>query len=821
MEWDRIEPAVRASLVAILRALTALLHGADQAMRSLTRAPGFTALTVFTLALGIASAVSVFAVTKNVLLDPLPFPEPDRLVLVWEQAPSGEQRNFVNAFNFTRWQARTTSFQALGLLLPIIANVSGAEGAEQVNALSVSSGFFDALAVKPLLGRTFAATDDTTRPPRVVVLSYGLWRSRFAAATNVLGQLVTVNGSSREIVGVMPPDFCFPAARAAELYTSFPLDPAGPPGGRNLTIVGRLRPGMSLDTARADLTRVTRQLAIEAPAVNQGWGASVFPLFDETVGSVTQTLWVVMGSVACLLLLTSTNIANLLLIRASRRAPEVALRAALGAGRYRLVQQRTVENLLLTMAAAAVGLAVAYLIVESIPLSFPQVFALPRAGEIDIDGTVVAVTLMVSLVLALVFTVMPAPGVAHDQLGEMLKRGSRSSSGMTSGVRRTLVIAEVAIALVLVFAATLMGRSLAELYSVNPGFETADVATLRMTLIPRKYARREQIPPFVGRVLADVRSIPGVVSASSVHVLPLSGVGSTAPVFRSDRPAPPRESWIGGPVSVVSSGYFTTLRIPLRGRDFTEHDRLDTPGVVIVSESLARREFPGEDPVGRHLKVLFGLKSDFEIIGVAGDVRTSTLEHAPEPAVYLSVNQEPVLDVALVVRAQDGAADPSVAVRAAIERIDPEQGVAKVLPLDTVITEATARPRLQAGVFGVFGALALVIAAVGLYGVVAYGVEQRRREMGILLALGAAPRNLLNRVVGDGLVLGAVGATVGATAAWMAGGVLEGLLYRTRPREFVTLFTVGAVLVLCAVLASLVPAIRAARVDPLVVLRNE
>ena len=375
---------------------------------------------------------------------------------------------------------------------------------------------------------------------------------------------------------------------------------------------------------------------------------------------------------------------------------------------------------------------------------------------------------------------MPTARLTHYRIGDALKTVARSSAATQSWLRRGLVIVEGAVALVLVFAATLMGRSLAELYSVDPGFERARVLTARMTLIPRKYAR-EQIPPFVARVLDEVQSLSGVVSASSIHVLPLSGIASSAPVFRSDRPAPPRESWPSGPVSVVSPRYFETMGIPRPGRDFTDWDRIDTPGAAIISEALARRYFPGEDALGKQLKVLYGLRSDFEIIGVAGDVRTGTLDKAPD------AGRVPVRGPGTYVGYRAGrphtraTRTSTAAVRAAIARVDPEQGVSKVQPLEAVMSDATARPRVQAGVFGTFGFLAVVIAAVGLYGVMAYGVEQRRREMGIQLALGATPRTLLRGVVREGVGLAAIGAAIGTVVARIGSRSLEGLLYQTSP----------------------------------------
>jgi predicted permease len=389
-------------------------------------------------------------------------------------------------------------------------------------------------------------------------------------------------------------------------------------------------------------------------------------------------------------------------------------------------------------------------------------------------------------------------------------------------MRRALVVLEVAIALVLVFGAALMGDSLAKLYNVNPGFQAEQVLTLRMLMVPAKYREPARQVSFLKAVLEEVRATRGVVSASSVHFLPLSGVASSAPAFRRDRPAPPREQMQGGPVSVIADGYFKTMGIPLKGRDFTSADQRDAPGVAIVNDALARQLFPNESPLGRHLTVMYSpATADLEIIGIAGDVRTSTLDRAPGPAVYIAHNQEPSLVASLVVRTQASPASAVAAVRAAIARVDPEQGVSQIQPLETMIANAVARPRVQASVLGAFGVLALIIAAVGLYGVMAYGVEQRRRDIGLQLALGAAPKRLLGAVVREGVGLAALGAVIGAALAWASSGTLEGLLFETPTNDPTIFLAVGATLILVAGLATLAPALRATRVDPLVVLRDE
>ncbi len=803
-----------------------LLQDIRFAARALTRDRSFTTIAMTTLALGVAATVTSFAVTKAVLLDPLPLPEPDRLVMVWERTAAGEARNFTSAYNYIRWRAGNQVFDSLGAIQQVPMNVSGVGDAHQVDGLAVTSGFFAALGVRPLLGRAIVAADEQTVPARVVVVGYGFWQAHYGGALDVIGRTLTVNGAPREIVGVMPADFAFPAARAVQLYGPLVIDPAAPPGGRSLITVARLKPGVTIESARSDMERVVSQLVAErTPNLPEGWSASVFPLLDETVGPVRRILWVIFGSVACLLLLACANVANLLLIRASKRAPELAVRVALGAHRLRLLQQLAIESLLLTLGAGAIGLGLAWMVAPTIPSWFPPSFPLPRGTEIAIDGTVAALTLAVSGVIGLAFSLLPVIRTVQGRLAGALRTGARSALAPHARLRRSIVMAEVAIALVLVFAAALMGRSLAALSSVRPGFESAQVLTLRMLMLPARYGGpdRTRSVTFLNAVLEEVRATPGVTRAASIHFLPLSGIASGASVTRTDRPQPPADQLQPLPVSVISDGYFSTMGIPLlQGRDFNRGDRLGGASVTVVNESLARQLFPDENPIGRYISARYSPATDkLEIIGVVGDVRTGTLDKAPGPAIYIAHAQEPSLRASLVVRTAGAPASMSAAVRAAIARVDGDQGVAEVEPLATVVAQAAARPRVQARVFGVFGVLALLIAGVGLYGVMAYGVEQRRRELGLKLALGAAPRSLLRSVVFEGAKLAAVGAIAGAALAWVASGSLEGLLYDTRTTDPAILGGVAVTLIAVGCFATLAPALRATRVDPLVVLRED
>ncbi len=794
------------------------------AIRTLTRDASFSLVAIVTLALGIGATVSVFAIVNSILLRPLPFPDPKSLVMVWEKTPLGSPKNLVNAPNYVAWRSRNRAFDAIGAISRIPMNITGLGQAEQVDGVQVTAEFFQALRVPPFMGRVIRSGEDVAGAPRTLVLSHEFWQQRFGGTADVLGRMLAVNGSPFEIVGVMPPGFVFPGV-LAELFIPYQMDPARLPGGRNLITVARLKPDVTLQAARADMERVAAETAAEDPVMNGGFSASVIPLMEQAVGDTMRILWVLFGSVACLLLLACANVANLLLMRASTRTPEMAVRMALGAGRWGLVHQLVVESLVLTVFAGMLGLALAWAVVPLVPAMFPPTFPLPRGNEVAVDGVVVAFTLAVAVLVGIVFGVVPAIHTSQTNLSDPIRSSGRSVAGANARVRRGLVVVEMALALVLVIGASLMSQSLMQLYRVKPGFDTERVLSMRMLILPSKYRELPKRVAFLNAVIAEVRVTPGVVSASSVHFLPLSGAESSTRYFRSDRPEPPRDDPKQlGDVSVITEGYFKTMGIPLlQGRDFSDRDRLDGPRAAVVNQTLAKQWFPEGSPVGKYLSVSWSTPNpiQYEIVGIAADVRSSSIDIAPRPGIYIAHTQEPSFIATLVVRADSSPGQLAPAVRAAIARADPDQGVSQVRTLDVLMASTTARPQIQAVVLGVFGALALLIASVGLYGVMAYAVEQRRREMGIRLALGAAPSALLGLVVKEGLVLAAVGLAVGMLLTAGASQALSGLLYETRATDPNIFAGVGAVLLAVAALATLIPARRATQVDPALVLRDQ
>lgn len=794
------------------------------ALRTLTRDVSFSLVAIVTLALGIGATVAVFAIVNSILLRPLPFPDPDSLVMVWEKAPQGSPKNLVNAPNYLAWRSRNRAFDAVGAISRIPMNLTGLGPAEQVDGVQVTAEFFTALAVPPLVGRVIRSGEDVEGAPPTMVLSHRFWQQRFNGSNDVLGRMLSVNGSPFEIVGIMPRSFAFPGV-PTDIFIPYRVNPARPPGGRNLVTVARLRSGVTLQAAQSEMERVAAETAAEDPVMNGGFSASVIPLMEQAVGDTRRILWVLFGSVVCLLLLACANVANLLLMRAATRAPEMAVRMALGAGRWGLVHQLVIESLVLTTVAGAIGLALAWAVVPLVPAMFPPAFPLPRGHEVTVDGIVVAFTLAVAGLAGIVFGVVPAINTRQTNLIDPIRSSGRSVAGAHTRVRRGLVVVEMALALVLVIGAGLMSQSLVQLYRVKPGFDTGRVLSLRMLILPSKYRELPKRVSFLDDVIGQVRATPGVVSASSVHFLPLSGAESSTWYWRSDRPEPPRDDPThGGDVSVITEGYFKTMGIALlQGRDFSDRDRIDGPRVAIVNTTLARQWFPEGSPIGKYLSVQWSTPNpiQYEIVGMAADVRSSAVDIAPRPGIYIAHTQEPSMIATLVVRADSSPGQLAPAVRAAIARVDPDQGVSQVRTLDVLMASTTARPRIQAVVFGLFGVLALSIASVGLYGVMAYAVEQRRREMGVRLALGAAPAALLRLVVREGLLLAGIGLVVGALFAAGVSQSLAALLYETRPADPRIFAGVAAVLLAVAVLATLIPARRATQVDPAVVLRDQ
>lgn len=788
--------------------------------RTLLKNPGFTAFAVGTLALGIAATTAMFTMVNSILLKPLPFPQADRLAMAWELPPEDPAPNpSVQSQNFLDWRAKNRSFVDIGAFVQTPVTLSGQGEPEQLSSLLVTAGFFPVLGVAPLLGRVFTPEEDRPGVPRDVVMSYELWRRRFGSDRHVVGRKILLNGTAREVIGVMPRGFAFPNIKA-DLYVPLQLDKARTPEeGRYLKTVARLRPGVSIQAAQADMKGLAVMTERERPEINSKWGATALPIMDFAVGQVRRTLWVLLAAVGFLLLIACVNVANLLFLRAAGRRREINVRLALGAGRWRIVHQLIVESVLLSVLGGLAGLALAQWGLTATLGLLPADFPLPRLEEIRLDPIVFAFAAAVSLATGLLFGLVPAWQSSGDDVAEQLREGSRSVAGGGRRLRRLLVVSEIAVALLLVIGAGLMVRSFLQLNAVDPGFRAEHVLTWKM-LLPRIEEENSRAI-YMDQVLNELRSLPGVVSVSSILWLPLSGEKSESWFYRADVPEPPPSERSGGGISVVSKDYFATMGIPrLAGRDFDDRDRPGSLQAAILSQSAVRLLYPRENPIGKRLKVFWDGEPEAEIIGVVADSRNDSLNLAPVPTLYLPNSQRPKSNLAVVLRA---AGDPKAmipAVRSALRRVNPNQAIARVQTMEDLMAGAVARSRFQAYVLGGFAVVALLLACIGIYGLISYSVTQRSHEIGIRLALGAAPRAVRNLLFREGLILAGLGVVAGLLASVLLSRFLETLLFEVKVTDPIVYGTVVALLVGAASLACYIPARRAARVDPQVALRN-
>jgi len=792
------------------------------AVRMLRRNLAFTGVALAALALGIGATTAIFSVVDSVLLKPLPFADPGRLVTVWEVAPSGKINISAQTQNFLDWRQRNRSFEAIAAMLALPANLSTDASAVQVPGLRVSGDFFRILGVPAMLGRTFRPEEDVYGAGCVTVLSHGLWQRQFGSRPDVIGQKIALDGAC-EVIGVMPPAFGFPTLRA-DLYVPIRINPADAPrDGRNYQTVARLRPNVSLAEAQAEMRAIAAQTARERPYMNAKWSATVAPLLEQTVGDTRTILLVLLGAVGFVLLIACANVANLLLMRAASRRREMTVRVALGAGRWHLLHQLTVESLLLALISGVLGFLLAYWGVPAILKTLPEGFPLPRIQEIAVDRTVLAFSLLISLACGLFFGIFPALQVDRARMTGGLQQGGRGGSAGNRRLRNLLVSGEVAVAVLLVIGAGLMLRSFILLNEVNPGFRAERLIAFRMLLnTPLDPHWQEHRAARVQQMLDRIRALPMVASASSINILPLSGRQSGTSYNRVDRPTPTIGAGTGGDYSAISDGYFRTMGIPiLAGREFDTRDRNGAPDVAILNQAAAQLIFPGENPIGQRLRVDMYRTPVVEIVGLAADVHHHGLGSAAVPCLFLPQAQAPNGFASLVVRTSGEPAAVIAAVKQQMREVAPDQGVQDINTMEELISISLARPKLQTTLMGIFGAIALILACVGIYAVVSYSVEQRTREMGIRLALGAAPRSILRLVVGEGLWMACAGILAGLAGAILLTRYLATLLYAIRPTDTLVYGAVSALLFAAALAGCYVPARRAIRVDPAVVLREE
>jgi predicted permease len=775
-----------------------------------------------TLALGIGANTAIFTVVHAVLLKPLPFPQPDRLVQIWESQPAkGYFRNVVNPITFLDWRERTHSFEEMAAVSDGTTNLTGLGDPLALAGMRVSPQYFSILGVLPALGRSFSAEEGRPGQDNVAILSFGIWQSRFGGDPSAVGRKIMIDGAPSTIVGVMPRGFTLPKYNP-DIWMPLPIVRSKEAeGGRYLTVVARLKTGVTLQQAREDLHAVAGQIARERPSFNQGWSAEPVPMLEDATENVRLPLLVLLAAVGLVLLIACANVANLLLMRAAGRSREIAVRAALGAGQGRLLRQMLSESLVLALAACAAGLAASYWGVQALLALVPRQSQLPRMDAIHMDGPVFLFSLALSLFTAAIFGLVPSLQVSQIEPYQALQQGAVRTAA-NSVLRRALVVAEIALSLILLVGAGLMLRSFHRLVSVNPGFETQHILTMDMFTSPAKYSDDRKRAQYFGHMLNEIRTVAGVREAGSVHFLPLQERVSGSCFAPAGEPPPNPSTAPGAEFLVISPGYFQAMGTPLaRGRHFDGRDFFGAPSAIMVNQAFVKRFFPDRDPIGQKLNLCWTMQNPATIVGVIADARQTELETAPKPTIFVNNFQAPMYFAQLVVRAAGDPARIARAVEGAIHRVDPEQAITHAETMQQVFSDSVAQPRLELVLLAVFGAIAGLLAMIGIYGVVAYSAARRTREIGIRMALGALPNDVRRLILRESLILAALGIGIGLAGALALTRVLRSLLFETTPADPATLASVVGAVLLIVLVATLIPANRAARIHPTVALRYE
>jgi putative ABC transport system permease protein len=788
--------------------------------RMLLKNPGFTLIAIITLALGIGANTAIFSVVNSVLLRPLPYEAPDRLVYVWDSNPTAGFPRFASSPpNFADWRQQQQSFEYLAAFLGWSFNLTGRGEPERLQGARVSAEMFPLLGVKPLLGRTFSPEEDKAGKNRVALLSQALWRRRFAEDRNVIGQSITLNGESYTIIGVIPPGFRVPSQ--SEVWIPGGFDDLTRRGNHMLGVIGRLKQGVTLAQAQTDMQTIASRLEQQYPDTNKGWGVQLVSLFDVVVGDVRLALWVMLAAVGFVLLIACVNVANLLLARAATRQREVAIRVALGAGRWRIVRQMLTESVLLALAGGVLGLLLSVWGVEL--LTSLSAGRIPRVEEIGLDHRALWFTLLVSLLTGLVFGLAPALQSSKPDLNESLKESGKGGETGRRGnrARSLLVVVEIAMSLVLLIGAGLLFKSFLRLQQVKLGFQPENVTTAQISLPPAKYADRQQRNSFFQNLLQQLSAAPGVQSAGVVDPLPLAG-DSVWEFFIEGGPLLPNGGGQNTNFRRCTPDYFRTMSIPLlQGRLFTDRDTAESEQVVIINETLRRRFFPNADPLGKRIAFDGANGPWHTIVGVVGDVRHSGLEQEAGLELYRPFAQTPTRSVTLVVKSSLDPGSVVASIRREVSSLDAEQPIHSIRPMTEIVARDIAPERFNLTLLAVFAAVALLLALIGVYGVMSYAVTQRTREIGVRIALGAQSRDMLKLVVGQAMWLVLAGVASGVGGALALTHLMKKLLFEVESSDPLTFIAVSLLLTVVALLACWIPARRAAKVDPMIALRYE
>jgi predicted permease len=801
--------------------------------RTLRRNPGFATIAVLTLALGIGANAAIFSVVNAVLLRPLPWAAPDHAVMIWSKWTAFD-KTWVASGEVVDYRKRSRTLQEIAVWSEGQVNLTGDGDPERVSAANVSANTFSTLGVQPLIGRTFSVSEDLPNGPNVVILGFGLWNRRYSANPAVVGRAIQINGRPYEVLGVMPPDFLLPTdyhnVQPSQLWAPLQMDPASTDhGSHGFYAAGRLAPGATVPQAAAEMHGIAQAMIREGLyPVQMQFDTVVLSLTDEVVGGVRRAIWLLTGAVAFLLLIACANVANLLLARAEARQREIAVRSALGAGRARMVRQLLTESLVLTTMSAVVGLAFAFAGVRFLAWWNPA--SIPRVAGANVDLRVLLFTAAIALGTSVLFSLTPALRTLRIDLTDALKDGAQgaSSGGTRQRFRSALVVVEMALAVVLLIGAGLMLRSLWSLQRVPLGLEPSNVLTLRISLPQATYPAPEQIVTFYQQLIDRVRHLPGVKMAGAVRSLPLgSTIGDYSVIVEGYTPPPGTNA--KGDWQIVTDGYLEAMGERLvRGRTISPADATDTMPVALINEAMARIYWAGRDPIGGRMKVGMSPSRPWvTVVGIVADVKHNGLTDVVKEKFYIPhaqwqrVTGNPFRAMSLVVKASTDPRALTGSIRQALRDLDPNLPIADVRTMDDVVGAAMSAPRFTGVLLGIFAALALALSAIGIYGVLSYIVSLRTREIGIRVAIGAGRGEVLRLILRSGLVLALAGIVIGMTIAVWATGFMRGLLHDVTPGDPATFVGVAAGLSVVAVVASLIPALRATRVDPVIALKTE
>jgi len=794
-------------------------------IRMLRSKPGFAVIAILALALGIGANTAIFSVVNAVILRPLPYPQPEQLAMVWlDNRRQGIHDDITSFPNFVDWRDQNHVFQSMAGMSNTAYTLTGVGEPEQLRGANVSANFFQLISVSPAQGRGFSAEEEEPGKNQVVILGYGLWQRRFGGDSKIIGQTLTLSGRPFTVIGVMPAGFQFPSR--AEIWG--PLAPnQGLKAARSsfwLPVVGRLKPGVTKQQAQADMDVIAQRLEQQYPQANAGYGINVVPLHEQVVGQIRLALLVLLGAVAFVLLIACANVANLLLARSAERQKEMAIRVALGAGRKRIVGQLLIESLLLGLLGGALGLLLAKwglnLLVAFSPAN------IPRLENIRLDGRVLGFTLLVSVLTGLVFGLAPALQASNPELNETLKESGRSGGSGASGqrIRKLLVISEIALALVLLVGAGLMIRSFWQLQKVDVGLVAENVLTVRLGLPRSKYPEGQNVSAFYQQLQERLAALPGVKSVSATSGILLEKLANSSIFSIEGRPAEPQAQRLELPFDAVTPNYFHTMGIPLiKGRVFTEQDKRDSLQVAVINETMVRRYFPNEDPIGKRFTFGDGDRNPtwITIVGVVRDVRRQGVDEPIRIESFMPHSQATSRSMEVVIRTASDPMAMAKSVRDAIWSLDKDLPVANMQTVEQILGERTAPRRLNMLLLGLFATVALVLAAVGLYGVMSYSVTQRTHEIGIRMALGAQRRDVLKLIVGQAALLAVIGVGIGLAAAFALTRLMSRLLFEVSATDPLTFAAIALLLTMVALVASYIPARRAMKVDPMVALRYE